>query len=237
MKNNRKSFPFIIYLVLLVSVFSWVSNLFADNVSKIPYSQVITLFRQEQVKAFEVKDEVITMELYGTVDGENVVRANLAYPESFLAEMSQLLEEQTASGVLQYYTLSPKEGFSPNDLILPLILAGLVLLFAWAMLMSKANNNNPLQNFGKARTVLGVPDGKKVTFADVAGADEEKEELQEVVDFLKNPGKFTQIGARIPHGMLLVGPPGTGKTLLARAVAGEADVQFLSISGSDFVEM
>ena len=112
-----------------------------------------------------------------------------------------------------------------------------MLLFAWALLMGKMNNNNPLQNFGKARTVLGIPDGKKVTFDDVAGADEEKEELAEVVDFLRNPDKYTKIGARIPRGMLLVGPPGTGKTLLARAVAGEADVQFLSISGSDFVEM
>ena len=94
-----------------------------------------------------------------------------------------------------------------------------------------------MANFGKARTVLGVPDNKKVTFDDVAGAEEEKNELQEVVDFLRDPEKFHQIGARIPHGILLVGPPGTGKTLLARAVAGEAGVQFLSISGSDFVEM
>ena len=100
--------------------------------------------------------------------------------------------------------------------------------------MSSGNN---LNNFGKARTLLGMPDGKKVTFDDVAGADEEKQELQEVVDFLRDPDKFKQIGARIPHGLLLVGPPGTGKTLLARAVAGEAGVQFLSISGSDFVEM
>ena len=101
--------------------------------------------------------------------------------------------------------------------------------------MSSAGN--PMGGFSKARTVLGVPGDKKVTFDDVAGADEEKEELQEIVDFLKNPEKFTEIGARIPHGLLLVGPPGTGKTLLARAVAGEAGVQFLSISGSDFVEM
>ena len=237
MKKNRRAIPLIVYLLLLVSVFSWAGELFSDNLTKIPYSQVLSLFRQEQVKAFEIQDDVITMELYGTVDGENVVRATLAYPETFLAEMSDLLAEQEASGVLQYYTLSPKEPFSPYDLILPLVMAGLVILFAWTMLMSRANNNNPLQNFGKARTVLGVPDGKKVTFADVAGADEEKEELQEVVDFLKNPKKFTDIGARIPHGMLLVGPPGTGKTLLARAVAGEAGVQFLSISGSDFVEM
>ena len=235
--KNRKAIPMLAYVLLLIAVFSWVSNLFSDNLSQIPYSQVLTLFRQEQVKAFEVQDNVITMELYGTVDGENIVRAKLAYPESFLAEMSELLEEQTASGILTYYTLSPKEIFSPNDLILPLIMAGLVLLFAWALLMSKANNNNPLQNFGKARTVLGVPDGKKVTFADVAGADEEKEELKEVVEFLKDPRRFTELGARVPKGVLLVGPPGTGKTLLARAVAGEAGVPSFSMSGSDFVEM
>ena len=227
----------IAYLLLLFAVFSWANNLFSDNLSQIPYSQVVELFRQEQVKAFEIQDDVITMELHGTLNGENVVKASLAYPELFLTEMSDLLQAQEESGVLAYYSLSPAEPFNPYDLILPLILAGLVLLFVWAFFMSRANNNNPLQNFGKARTVLGIPDGKKVTFADVAGADEEKEELQEVVDFLKNPEKFTQIGARIPHGMLLVGPPGTGKTLLARAVAGEAGVQFLSISGSDFVEM
>ena len=235
--KNRRAIPMIAYLLLLFAVFSWANTLFNDSVNQIPYSQVVDLFRQEQVKAFEIQNDVITMELYGDIDGENIVRASLAYPEHFLTEMSDLLEQQKQSGILEYYTLSPREPFSPYDLILPLVLAGLVLLFVWGIFMSRANNNNPLQNFGKARTVLGVPDGKKVTFADVAGADEEKEELQEVVDFLRNPQKFTQIGARIPHGMLLVGPPGTGKTLLARAVAGEADVQFLSISGSDFVEM
>ena len=235
--KNRKAIPMIAYLLLLFAVFSWASDLFSDNLSQIPYSEVEELFRLEQVKAFEIQDDVITMELHGTLNGENVIKANLAYPEHFLTEMSDLLAEQKASGVLEYYSLSPETPFSPYDLILPLILAGVVLLFVWAFLMSRANNNNPLQNFGKARTVLGIPDGKKVTFADVAGADEEKEELQEGVDFLKNPEKFTQIGARIPHGMLLVGPPGTGKTLLARAVAGEAGVEFLSISGSDFVEM
>ena len=235
--KNRRIIPLIVYLLLLVAVFSWADDLFSGESSQLPYSQVVQLFREEQVRAFEIQDDIITMELHTPIDGETIVRAKLAYPETFLEEMSDVLEEQQEAGVLAYYDLSPKEPFSPYQLILPLVLAGLVLLFVWAMFMSRANNNNPLQNFGKARTVLGVPDGKKVTFADVAGADEEKEELQEVVDFLRNPGKFTQIGARIPHGMLLVGPPGTGKTLLARAVAGEADVQFLSISGSDFVEM
>ena len=235
--KNRRFIPLIVYLILLVVIFSWANNLFGDNLSQIPYSQVVEMFRKEQVKAFEVEDEVITLELHTPYNGETVIRANLADPESFRAEMGDLLVQQLESGVLESYNFVPKEGFSPYELILPLLVVGLILLFVWAMFMSRANNSNPLNNFGKARTVLGVPDGKKGTFADVAGADEEKEELQEVVDFLKNPEKFTEIGARIPHGLLLVGPPGTGKTLLARAVAGEADVQFLSISGSDFVEM
>ena len=235
--KNRRYVPLIVYLFLLVIIFSWANNLFGEKLNQIPYSQVVALFRQEQVKVFEVEDEVITMELHAPYNGETTIRASLADTESFRADMGDLFVEQLESGVLTYYNFVPEEGFSPYELILPLVVVGLVLLFVWAMFMSRANNSNPLNNFGKARTVLGVPDGKKVTFADVAGADEEKEELQEVVDFLKNPEKFTEIGARIPHGMLLVGPPGTGKTLLARAVAGEADVQFLSISGSDFVEM
>ena len=161
----------------------------------------------------------------------------MADAESFRREMWSTFQEQTQSGVLQSYDFMPEEQTGPFDYVLPLILAGLVILIVWFVMMGKVNGSNPMANFGKARTVLGVPDNKKVTFDDVAGADEEKAELQEVVDFLRNPDKYTQIGARIPHGMLLVGPPGTGKTLLARAVAGEADVQFLSISGSDFVEM
>jgi len=235
--RNRRVLPLIVYIVLLVVIFSWSNNLFGGSLNQMPYSQVLRLFQLEQVKAFEVEDKVITMELHTPIEGEDVVSATLADPEGFYAEMHDLLVAQQESGILEYYHFVPEEGFSPYELILPLLSVGLVLLFVWAMFMSRANSSNPLQNFGKARTVLGVPDDKKVTFADVAGADEEKEELQEVVDFLRDPEKFTAIGARIPHGMLLVGPPGTGKTLLARAVAGEAGVQFLSISGSDFVEM
>ncbi len=235
--KNRRLIPLIVYALVLVLVFSWTDNLFEKNLNQMPYSQVLELFRNEQVKAFEVEDKVITMELYTPIEGETIVVATLADPEGFQRDMHELLTAQQESGVLEYFHFVPEEGFSPYELILPLLAVGIVLLFIWAMFMSRANSTNPLQNFGKARTILGVPDDKKVTFDDVAGADEEKEELQEVVDFLRNPEKFTNIGARIPHGMLLVGPPGTGKTLLARAVAGEADVQFLSISGSDFVEM
>ena len=237
MKNRSRFIPLLVYLVILALIFSWANSLFSDSMNSLAYSQVVELFQNEQVKRFVVEEDAITLYLRSPYNGETTITTALADPESFRLEMNDLLKEQLASGVLESYHFVPDKGFSPYQLILPLLIVGLVLLFIWAMFMSRANNNNPLNNFGKARTVLGVPDGKKVTFADVAGADEEKEELQEVVDFLKNPEKFTDIGARIPHGLLLVGPPGTGKTLLARAVAGEADVQFLSISGSDFVEM
>ncbi|MBE6941523.1 MAG: ATP-dependent zinc metalloprotease FtsH [Ruminococcaceae bacterium] len=150
--------------------------------------------------------------------------------------MRELFAEQTADGVLESYDFLPEKETSPYDWILPILIAGVVLLILWVLLMGRLNaGGNPMANFGKARTMLG--NNTKVTFDDVAGADEEKAELQEIVDFLRNPEKFKEIGAKIPHGLLLVGPPGTGKTLLARAVAGEADVQFLSISGSDFVEL
>ena len=235
--NNRRMIPLVVYVAALVLVFSWVSSLAVPKTNAIPYSKVVELFRQEQVKSFTVKENTITLELRTPYNGKTQIQTELAQPESFRQEMEELFKEQYASGVLTSYDFQPGKAFSAYDIVLPMILAGGVLLLLWSILMGKMNGSNPLANFGKARTVLGVPDGKKVTFADVAGAEEEKEELEEIVDFLRDPQKFTQIGARIPHGILLVGPPGTGKTLLARAVAGEAGVQFLSISGSDFVEM
>ena len=235
--NNRRLVPLVIYLAALVLVFSWISGMTASSKNELPYSELVGLFEKEQVRSFVVKGNTIFLELHTPYDGKTQLRAQLAQPESFRQELEETFLEQRASGKLESYDFVPDKAASPYDYVLPIILAGGVLLVLWTLLMGKMNGSNPLANFGKARTVLGVPDGKKVTFADVAGADEEKEELAEIVDFLRNPGKFTQIGARIPHGILLVGPPGTGKTLLARAVAGEADVQFLSISGSDFVEM
>ena len=235
--NNRRMIPLVVYVAALVLVFSWVSSLAVPKTNAIPYSEVVELFQQEQVKSFTVKENTITLELRTPYNGKTQIQTELAQPESFRQEMEELFKEQYASGVLTSYDFQPGKAFSAYDIVLPMILAGGVLLLLWSILMGKMNGSNPLANFGKARTVLGVPDGKKVTFADVAGAEEEKEELEEIVDFLRDPQKFTQIGARIPHGILLVGPPGTGKTLLARAVAGEAGVQFLSISGSDFVEM
>ena len=237
MKRTRW-IPLIVYVALMAAFLGWISNLFTTTQDSLPYSTVVELFRKEQVRQFVVEDQTITMELNKPYNGQTTITAPLADPESFRQEMHDLLTEQTESGVLESYNFVPDRGFSPYTLILPLLVVGVGLLFIWALLMGRMSSaGNPMSGFSKALTVLGVPGDKKVTFDDVAGADEEKEELQEIVDFLKNPEKFTEIGARIPHGLLLVGPPGTGKTLLARAVAGEAGVQFLSISGSDFVEM
>ena len=235
--KNRKPFSLILYVIVMALLMSWAVGLFDARGNDIPYSQVVELFREEQVKSFTVQKNTIYLTLHNPYEGKTEVVTALADSDSFRQELAPLFAEQAQSGVLESYDFIPVTEVTPYDYVFPIILAGIVLLFFWAMLMGRANNQNPLNNFGKARTVLGVPDGKKVTFADVAGADEEKEELAEVVDFLRDPKKYTEIGARIPHGLLLVGPPGTGKTLLARAVAGEADVQFLSISGSDFVEM
>ncbi len=231
-------FVVILYVVILGLLLSWALGVFGDGTDGLTYSQIVSLFEKEQVKSFVVEGEQIRMELHSPYDDKTTLVCTMADAQSFRQELTPLWQEQMAKGVLKNYDFLPSEGFSPYSLILPLIISGLVLLIIWGFIAGRAaSHQNPGAGFGRARTVLGVPDGKKVTFEDVAGADEEKAELQEVVDFLRDPAKFTKIGARIPRGMLLVGPPGTGKTLLARAVAGEAGVQFLSISGSDFVEL
>ena len=187
MKNRRFISP-IAYLMLLFLVFSWAGGFLEESLNPIPYSQVVELFQREQVKSFVVGDDTISMELHAPYQGETTVDAPLADAAAFRSELGELFVQQMEAGILESYHFIPEEPFSPYELIMPLLLVGMVLLFVWAMFMSRANNSNPLNNFGKTRTVLGVPDGKKVTFADVAGADEEKEVLQEVVDFLRNPG-------------------------------------------------
>ena len=238
-KQGRSIAPFI-YLLVLLAVFSWALNALGPKTNTIPYSQLVELFQNEQVSQFWVEGNSITLMLRTPMNGKNTITSGLADPEGFRSQMQSLFDRQTKSGVLTTYDFVADKTYTPYDFILPLLVAGGVLLLAWTFIMARMNGaggGNPMAQFGKARTVMGVPDNRKVTFEDVAGADEEKQELEEVVDFLRDPAKYTAMGARIPHGLLLVGPPGTGKTLLARATAGEAGVQFLSISGSDFVEM
>ncbi len=235
--KKRKIFPIILYIVILSVIFSWMLGLFSKDTDELSYAQVVSLFRQEQVESFRVEGNLLYLKLYQPYEGSKSYTATLADPEGFHRDLGELFQAQAQTGVLKDYHFVPADGTSPFDYILPIVLSGLILIVIWILLVGRANSNNPLNNFGKAKTVSGLPGNKKVTFEDVAGVDEEKAELQEVVDFLRNPKKFTEIGAKIPHGILLSGQPGTGKTLLARAVAGEANVQFLSISGSDFMEM
>lgn len=234
--KKRNIISIIIYLALLALIFSWVLGVFDENRESVTYSSAVELVKAGSVKSFTISDQELSLNLYEGVMDETALRATIADAETFLKDVEPELSRLRAEGKISYKMVA-ESGFSPYSLILPLAIAGVIVVFVYVFLMSRASNGAGAAGFGKARAVLGIPDGKKVTFADVAGADEEKQELQEVVDFLRDPKKYTEIGARIPHGILLVGPPGTGKTLLARAVAGEAEVQFLSISGSDFVEL
>ena len=231
MKNRRIPF-LIIYVVILLLVFSWMLGIFGDNSNGLTYSQVVAMFRQEQVRSFTVEGDTIYLQLQGS---EEYLTGTVADADSFRREMWDTIQAQSEAGVLESYDFIAEDKLSPYDFVVPIILAGIVIVLVWMIIMGRANAKNPMADFGKARTVSGSK--QKVTFQDVAGVDEEKAELQEVVDFLRNPQKFAEIGAKIPHGILLSGAPGTGKTMLAKAVAGEAGVQFLSISGSDFMEM
>ena len=235
--KKRKQLPVLFYVLALAIVFSLAASYLSQANQGPAYSEVVKLFEAEQVQSFSVTNDTITLQLRNPYKGETQLTADLADSDAFRREMWDLIQAQHQAGILENFHFNPEKAISFYDLILPLLIVGLALLVIWFVLMGKANSNNPMNNFGKARTTLGVPVGGKVTFDDVAGADEEKEELSEVVDFLRDPQKYTKIGARIPHGILLVGPPGTGKTLLAKAVAGEAGVQFLSLSGSDFMEL
>ena len=237
--KKRNLISILLYVLILALVFSFLIRVLQPQNDGLSYSQVVSLLEDGKVKAFVVQGDTITLQLSEPYAGKTVLTAALSDVERFRQEQWDTIQQQVAAGTLEFYDFRSGRTVSPYDWVIPLTLAGLIVLLVWFLLVSRSsgNNSNPLASFGRARANLGAPGGKKVTFDDVAGADEEKAELQEVVDFLRDPKKYTDIGARIPHGILLVGPPGTGKTLLAKAVAGEADVQFLSISGSDFVEM
>ncbi len=231
-----KIFPILIYVAILVLLFVWILGMFTDGAGVLKYSQVLEQFKEKNVSSFVINGDTLTMKLHNAYQGKKEVSHQLADPEGFVSSMQGVFLSLQEEGVLKDYDVHAERSLSPYDFIIPIILAGLVLILIWGFFAGKANNSHPLNNFGKANANKGQGN-QKVTFKDVAGMEEEKKELQEVVDFLRNPEKFTTVGAKIPHGILLAGPPGTGKTLLARAVAGEADVQFLSISGSDFMEL
>ncbi len=235
--KKRNFLGIIVYAGVIALALFWLLNLFGLGDKTLTDSQVEALIRNEKVKSFTVEDGSIYLTLHEEYEGSKQATGSMSDVESFRQELGETIRRQFEDGIIESYDWGETETVGPMDYVLPLILVGVVLLLIWFVMMSRINSRSGLNHFGRARTVMGLPEDQKVIFDDVAGMDEEKRELEEVVDFLRNPAKYTEIGAKIPHGLLLEGPPGTGKTLLAKAVAGEAGVEFLSISGSDFVEM
>ena len=243
-RNRTRDLAFYaVLLIIMVGVIVAMTRSEAPEKVK-SYSELVDLFQQEKVKSFYTSPESTGTVLYlelRTDDPEVTEKKtyDLYNFSVFYEDFHELIAQQKASGILEEYNYKPGTVVPWWASIIPylLLMGGAMVL--WYVMMNRMGGGGAsgVARFSKARTRLGSEEKNKKTFRDVAGCDEEKEELAEIVDFLKDPKAYTAMGARIPKGVLLVGPPGTGKTLLAKAVAGEADVQFLSISGSDFVEL
>ncbi|MBO7389153.1 MAG: ATP-dependent zinc metalloprotease FtsH, partial [Oscillospiraceae bacterium] len=230
---------FIVLLaVLIIATIFTVNN--SEEVEKTKYSEIVDYFEQEKVQKFTAEDTKLTLTLWpekGEEEGKKITYDLYSF-SLFYNDLSELIREQHDKGIIEEYDIN--EGFvAPWWLsFVPYLIIMIIFMALWYSMMNRAGGAaGGVMKFSKARTRTNADGKDKKTFNDVAGCEEEKQELAEIVDFLKDPKRYTQMGARIPKGVLLVGPPGTGKTLLAKAVADEANVPFLSISGSDFVEL
>ena len=238
MTANKRRFSWGAVLLVLLAVclvYYLASGLRSQDA--VSYAQVRQLFLDEKVQEFAISDTRLTAKLS---DG-STVSCDLYDFQVFYDDLNDLVQEQHDQGIIRDYTYHADHSTNWLQLLLPyvVVILGFILLMNLMARMTGAGPGGAqdrMSHFGDAR-VQDTPQDSKVTFQDVAGEDEEKEELREIVEFLRQPDKYLALGARIPKGVLLVGPPGTGKTLLAKAVAGEAGVKFLSSSGSDFVEM
>ena len=239
---QKKRIGSIVLLLAVVIVLLFMSTMFMRMMTQpeksYTYSEIVYLFEDQKVEEFSM--DVGSGEMTLKVAGESkTITYRVAAPAYFLEQVLPMIDEYNEAhpDARLEYNLIPATDNSWLWSVVPylVLIAGMCVL--WFFMFKQANGGAKMGQFGKANMKTPAQSGKKTTFADVAGADEEKEELAEIVELLKSPKKFNELGARIPKGVLLVGPPGTGKTLLARAVAGEAGVPFFSISGSDFVEM
>lgn len=231
MKKFSSATAWVIVFILVILSALWLVRT-NENSTAISFSDFQKYWLSSDIKNFQLREDKMTVQgsLKNGTSYETVVPSERLF---------QFIGEHPKEGEVQEIYLKPAT-IPMWVQYLPTILLILMLVAFWFMFMQQSQGgggNRNVMNFGKSRAKMATPDKKKVTFADVAGADEEKEELAEIVDFLKQPKKYIEMGARIPKGVLLVGPPGTGKTLLAKAISGEAGVPFFSISGSDFVEM
>ena len=235
-------FYLLIALILVMTIFALRGGL--DSQDAATYGQIRRLLEEQQVSQVVVEDNTVILWLKEPVNGQATVRYDVGNPDWFYNDFNDLIVEQQRLGIISDYDY-PKAWEPPYWVTAYLPWVAILVVFGllwYFMFLRQAGGGggggvDRTARFGRARTRTGADEQKKVTFEDVAGAEEEKEELQEIVEFLRDPKRYLELGARIPKGVLLVGPPGTGKTLLAKAVAGEAGVHFLSISGSDFVEL
>ena len=242
MKNHKGNAVFFFLILLILGLSVWLIRTPASSAEDYAYSDIYDLLEQEKVDSLTLRGNDLTLTLKEPdADGNTAVTYQVTNFSVFYNDFNDLIVSQYEAGTLASYDYLAASETPWWMMFVPYLLIALLFLGLWFFMMNRASEggggDKNVMRFAKARTTTSADAGNAVTFDDVAGADEEKAELQEVVDFLKNPEKYTRLGARIPKGILLVGPPGTGKTLIAKAVAGEAGVHFLSISGSDFVEL
>ena len=241
MRERVSSLGVVLLLAIMALAASWLLQNNAD-LPQVDYAQARQLFVQEKVQRFTVEGNTLTLELRESVQGSKIVRHELYDFQLFQDDLMPLVITQSEKGIIEDYDFYQDHSVNWLATLAPTLVTVLLIGLFWYFFILRpqqmaGGGQDRMAKFGSARIRTLSDSDRSIGFRSVAGADEEKEELSEIVDFLRDPGKYSSLGARIPKGVLLVGPPGTGKTLLAKAVANEAGVSFLSISGSDFMEL